>query len=150
MATYIDTTYIEAFISADVLESLYTDAGVYESTNVDQHILTASNEMMVIGTAAGYSMSTTTTTDETVKQATFGIFLEHAYGRKGIPVPPNFNRTMALVEQIRKGEVILVGTPAADMSVGGAEFTPSDPTDTDGIATGDTRPAQFKTLMTEW
>ncbi len=150
MAAYIDTDYIGYHIKAEVLTGLFTDAGVYVSAAVTQVITTASERVKLAGEQAGYSMSSTTTTDEMIKQATLGQFLAMAYGRNGLPVPEQFYTEVRLADAIRTGTVKLTGTASAAMAVGGISVTSSDPDDSTGIATGDTRPAIFKTLGNVW
>ena len=150
MATYIDTTYIGNAIGAGVLTQLFTDEGSYVAAAVTQAIASASERTKSAGTAAGYSMSSTTTTDPLVQDATLGQFIALAYARKGLEVPAAYQHWLYLADGIMAGKIVLTGTPSANMTVGGVDWTSSDPSDDAGVASGDVRPPVFKTLRNDW
>lgn len=150
MAAYIDSDYIDAFIGSDEREGLFTDNGTYTASYETQVITSASERVLAAANAAGYSLGSTTT-NELVKQATFGQFIVLAYGRKGLTPPERYTTEILMADNIRLGRIIITSSSPDNLqAVGAADFTSSDPDDTTGVAEGDVKPQIFKTLRSVW
>lgn len=149
MAAYIDTIYVDAFLSTADRTAIFDDGSGYVSTNFDQLVTSASQLVKIAAKHAGYDLSSTTT-DETVKMATFGQFVVMAFQKKSLQVPEQYLNFINLLELIRSGAIPLETSPDAERAVGGVYFTPSDPEDSDGIAEGTTIPQTFRQLRTVW
>lgn len=149
MAAYIDADYVDAFLSLADREAIFDDGGGYDSTFFDQLVTSASQLVKIAAKHAGYDLGATST-DETVKMATFGQFIVLAFQKKSLQVPEQYINQINLLEAIRQGKVPLESDPDALRAVGGVYFTSSDETDTTGIADGSVKPQIFKTLRVSW
>jgi hypothetical protein len=131
---YIDQTYVDAFITADVRTKLYTDNAVYQTAAFNQHIATAEAEVNGVLKALGHSVPLTGTIGEDIKAATFGQFVPLAYQRKQLKPPENFATEIAMLEQIRLGNHHPVGlTPSEESGIGGVKASENDATVTESF-----------------
>lgn len=146
MAAYIDADYVDYLLTEDVRVSVFTDNGVYNTAAFNQHVTLASERVLQAAAAAGFSLGTTTT-NEMVKLATYGQLLLMMDGRRGFIIEAQMWQHINSIEDIRTGKIPLdAESTDGDMTVGAASFTSSDPDDSSGIATGDTKPQLLKRL----
>ena len=128
---WIDTTYIDSFISTEVRTDLFTDeAG---SPSVTTVIDAAQSIVEAALRNAGYTPPTTTANND-LKLATLGQFLRLAYSRpsKTLELPEAYDGIVAMAQAIAVGDFEPKGLTVDQLgAVGGAEFTESDPDVTD-------------------
>ena len=132
MADWIDTTYIDTFLSTEVRTELLNDeTGTPAITTIIQ---AAQSRVEAALRHAGYTPPATANPD--LQLATLGQFISLIYSRpsKSLPVPEGLTSYVEMEQQIRNGELQPKGlTPDQLGSHGGVEFTESDP-DVDGSA----------------
>lgn len=127
-AAYIDSDYVDAMIGADVRAKLFDDGSGYVSSILTVQINAASALIKAAALNAGYTLGDSTTND-TIKIATFGQFIGLAYNRKGLIPPEEYRSTIAMAEQIRTGVLPIPGdSPLPRDAVGGVKFSDSDAT----------------------
>ena len=143
-AAYINTTFVDALLSSDVRTELFTDDGVYVTANFDLLVEIASERVRGWAAASGYEdQMGDTTTDNRVKLATFGVFVDLAFDRpsKALPKPPGWDTHPArtATEEIQAGKMKLVTDPSTTSAVGGMVFSSSTtrPAYTDRTNLGD-------------
>ena len=134
MANWIDATYVNTFLSAEVRSELFTD----ESGTPSITTMIEAGQSIVEAALrhAGYTPPTASANPD-LKLATFGQFLLLAYARpsKALPVPQEQQHLTEMAEQIRTGDLQPKGLTRDPLGgVAGLEFTESDP-DVDGAAT---------------
>lgn len=148
MAAFIDTTYVDVFVTQAVRVAVFTDSGVYNTAAFTQMVTTASQAVIEAAKNAGVTLGTTTT-NETIKSATFGRFLIDFQARRGLELSDNMLAHVKVLRDIENGTIPLTDeNPSGLETVGAAAFTSSDPDDITGISTGDVRPQVFRTLNT--
>ena len=122
-ASYIDATYVDAFISAGRRQKLFTDpaVGSYTASFFTQQVTSASELVKSAAKTAGYVLGDSTS-DEVVKLATFGQLIMMAYGRKNEAVPEQFATAVNLAAAVRNGDLPLTSSPTSRDAVGGVSF----------------------------
>ena len=129
---WIDTTYIDVFLSEEVRTDLFTDEtgtpAVTTAIDAAQSIVEAALRQVGIDPPA--------TANNDLKLATLGQFVAIAYGRpsKNLAIPESLQRYVGMAADIAEGRFQPKDlTPDALGAHGGVEFTESDP-DVDGAA----------------
>ena len=131
-AAYITQTFIDNHIGADVRAALFDDGFGFQVAIQTALINTASAIIKAAAQNAGYDPGDSTTND-LIMIATFGVFLQLAHGRKGLPVPEQFAAAITLADGIRNGQIPLPDTdPDTLGGVGGIKFTDSSSTTSTG------------------
>ena len=123
---WIDTTYIDSFISQELRSELFSD--VSGTPSVTTLIDAAQSIVEEALRHTGYDVPATANND--LKLATLGQFVALAFGRptKNIPVPESVERFVGLAELIRTGQFQPKGlTPDQLGAHGGVQFTENDP-----------------------
>lgn len=133
MADWIDTTYIDTFLSTEVRTDLLTDeSGTPAITTIIQ---AAQSRVEAALRHVGYTPPSTANPD--LKLATLGQFIALIYSRpsKSLPIPEGLAEYVDMEQQIRDGNFQPKGlTPDQGGSHSGSQWTESDP-DVDGAAT---------------
>lgn len=133
-AAYLSTGDVDAVITAISRQSLFSEDGTvagYVSADFTSANEKASAIVQSAAQNAGYTLSDTTT-DNLVKAATLGQFLQLAYGRKGIPVPAQWAGLVAMKDEIMDGRLPLVADPDVRPAVGGYAWSDQSTTSADG------------------
>lgn len=124
---WIDTAYIDSFISTEVRTELFTDeTGTPSVTTV---IDAAQSIVEAALRHVGYTPPTTTAEND-LKLAVLGQFIALAYARpsKNLPVPDSVAPFVAMAQDIRDGLLQPAGLVADQLGAhGGVKFTESDP-----------------------
>lgn len=125
-AAYITVADVDAAITAAVRADLLSDdddGGAGAGTFATDLYEKASELVKAAAANAGYSLSTTTTSQQ-VKLATLGQFLNLLYNRKQQELPPAFYEAYNMLERIRTGDLELTDyTASTSTGVGGAKFS---------------------------
>jgi|GEM_PF-2703771 len=129
-AAYIDTDFVDALLSQDVREELFTDGGAYVSANFTALVNIASERVRGWAASSGYEDAMgDTTTDYRVMLATFGVFVDLAFDRPGkmLAKPPGWEThpSRTAIEEIHAGKMKLVTDPNTSGAVGGMIFSSS-------------------------
>lgn len=129
---WIDTTYIDTFLSTEVRTELFTDES--GSPSVTTAIDAAQSIVEAALRQVGYVPPSTANDD--LKLATLGQFIAIAYGRpsKNLAIPESLSRFVGMAADIAEGRFQPKSLTADALGAhGGVEFTESDP-DVDGAA----------------
>ena len=130
---WIDTTYIDSFLSEELRTELFTDETGTPSVTTLIDAAQAIVEAALRHT--GYPVPETANND--LKLATLGQFVAMAYGRptKELPIPASVERFVGMAQDIREGNFQPKGlTPDQQGAHGGVKFTESNP-DVEGAVT---------------
>jgi len=133
LAAYIDNADIDAVIGANTRQALFTDDGeTYAADGADRvtRLIALSSDLVkAYAKNSGYSVGDTTTEDR-VKMATLGVFVELAYQRseKGLDLPDGWATSpMKLAaEAILTGDMPLEASLDKGSAVGGWLFSTHD------------------------
>lgn len=129
-AAYIDENFVDAMIGEALREELHTDDpdDGYLQSSFDTIVELASERVRGWAASSGYETALgDTTTDARVKLATYGVYVELAFGRpsKNLPLPEGWSDHPAqtAIQEIHDGTMKLAADPTASTAVGGMIFS---------------------------
>jgi hypothetical protein len=126
---YLTETYVDYFVGTAIRQELCTENATYSTATFLGIAYAATSDIQSALRNSGYTVPTTNTTNEYVKLATVGVWIEMAYSRpaKRLPLPADWetHRARIAATNILSGDAMLDLAVSTSTGIGGVTVSES-------------------------